>query len=164
MNNIYLLFIFYIYTVKKKNNNNNKKKQITSVSATFVRYFPPLLLLGFVCNLYKKCAFIYWVVCFCLLPYYSSSCQLLVPVPPEYWTFKMASLCYFLVLSHGLALFAVPRCYSDSISNFLIFPLPADHSWQRNREQKSWRGLKTNKKGSAYFQEKGWYLWLMWVF
>ena len=89
---------------------------------------------------------------------YSSSCQLLVPVPPEYWTFKMASLCYFLVLSHGLALFAVPRCYSDSISNFLIFPLPADHSWQRNREQKSRRGLKTNKKGSAYFQEKGWYL------
>ena len=72
---------------------------------------------------------------------YSSSCQLLVPVPPEYWTFKMASLCYFLVLSHGLALFAVPRCYSDSISNFLIFPLPADHSWQRHREQKSWRGL-----------------------
>ena len=80
--------------------------------------------------------------------------QLLVPVPPEYWIFKMASPCYFLVLSHGLALFAVSRCYSGSISNFLIFPLPVDHSWQRNREEKSWRGLKTNKKGSAYFQEK----------
>ena len=24
--------------------------------------------------------------------------------------------------------FAVPRCYSDSISNFLIFPIPADHN------------------------------------
>ena len=76
--------------------------------------------------------------------------QLLVPVRPEYWIFKMAFPCYFLVLSHGLALFAVSRCYSGSISNFLIFPLPVDHSWQRNREEKSWRGLKTNKKGSAY--------------
>ena len=95
---------------------------------------------------------------------YSLCCQLLVPVPPEYWIFKMASLCCFSILSHNLARFAVPRCYSDRISNFLIFPLPADHSWQQNRGQKTWRGLKTNKKGSAYFQEKGWYLWQMWVF
>ena len=75
----------------------------------------------------------------CLLPYYSlpslETRQLLVPVPPEYWIFKMASLCYFLVLFHGSALLAVSICNNGSISNFLIFPLPADHSWQRNREE-----------------------------
>ena len=54
--------------------------------------------------------------------------QLLVPVPPEYWIFKMASLCYFLVLFHGSAFFAVAICNKGSISSFLIFPLPADHS------------------------------------
>ena len=96
--------------------------------------------------------------------YYLKTRQLLVPVPPEYWIFKMASPCYFLVLPRGLALFAVSRCYSGSISNFLIFRLPVDHSWQRDREEKSWRGLKTNKKGSAYCQEKDWYLCIkMWV-
>ena len=96
----------------------------------------------------------------CLLPFYSSFWtetlrQLLVLVPPEDWIFKMASLCYFLVLSHGSALFPVSRCNSGSISSFLIFPLPADHSWQRNREEKSWRRLKTKSKGSAYFQQNG---------
>ena len=98
---------------------------------------------------------------------YSSSCQLLVPVPPEYWTFKMASLCYFLVLSHGLALFAVPRCYSDSISNFLIFPLPADHSWQWNREKNQEEDLKQRRRDRPIFKKKVgtcWYLWQMWVF
>ena len=33
--------------------------------------------------------------------------QLLVPVPPECWIFKMASLCYFLVSSYRSALFAL---------------------------------------------------------
>ena len=92
----------------------------------------------------------------CLLPFETR--QLLVPVPPESWVFKMASLCYFLVLFPGSALFAISVCNSGSISSFLIFSLPTDHSWQRNREEKAWRGLKTNTKGSAYFQEKGWQL------
>ena len=67
----------------------------------------------------------------CHLPYYSvvlETRQLLVPVPPEYWIFKMASLCYFLVLFDGSALFGVSICSNGSISSFLIFPLPADHS------------------------------------
>ena len=115
------------------------------------------------CVLYRKCAFIYWVVCFLsftLLFVVLETRQLLVPVPPEYWIFNMASLCYFLVLFHGSALFAISIWDSGSISRFLIFPLPADHSWHRNREEKAWRGLKTNTKGSAYFQEKGWQLFL----
>ena len=33
--------------------------------------------------------------------------QLLVPVPPECWIFKMASLCYFLVSSYRSALFVL---------------------------------------------------------
>ena len=77
----------------------------------------------------------------CLLPYYSlpslETRQLLVPVPPEYWIFKMASLSYFLVLFHGSALLAVSICNNGSILSFLIFPLPADHSWQRNREEEA---------------------------
>ena len=66
----------------------------------------------------------------------------------------MASLCYFLVLSHGLALFAVPRCYSDSISNFLIFPLPADHSWQRNREKNHEENLKQTRRDRPISKKK----------
>ena len=63
-----------------------------------------------------------------------------------------------LILFHGSALFAVSICNNGSISSVLIFSLPADHSLQRNREEKAWRGLKTITKGSAYFQEKGWQL------
>ena len=66
--------------------------------------------------------------------------------------------------SYGSALFTVSKCNSCSISSFSIFSLPAGHTWQLNTEEKSWRGLKTNTKGSAYFQEKGWQLWKMWVF
>ena len=63
-----------------------------------------------VCVLYRKCAFIYWVFCFLsftLLFVVFETRQLLVPVPPESWVFKMASLWYFLVLFHGSALFAI---------------------------------------------------------
>ena len=70
----------------------------------------------------------------------------------------------FYFQSYVSALFTVSKCHSFSISSFSIFPLPADHTWQLNTEEKSWRGLKTNTKGSAYFQEKGWQLWKMWVF
>ena len=70
----------------------------------------------------------------------------------------------FYFQSYGSALFTVSKCNSCSISSFSIFPLPAGHTWQRNTEEKSWRGVKTNTKGSAYFQEKGWQLWKMWVF
>ena len=73
----------------------------------------------------------------CLLLVIFETRQLLVPVPFEYWILKMASLCYFLVLFHGSALFAISICKSGSISSFLIFPLPADHSGQRNREEKA---------------------------
>ena len=67
----------------------------------------------------------------------------------------------FLVLSHGSPLFDLSRCNRCSISSFLIFPLPADHKWQWNIEEKSWRGLTPNKKWSAYFQGKGWQLQCM---
>ena len=70
----------------------------------------------------------------------------------------------FYFQSYGSALFTVSKCNSCSISSFYIFSLPAGHTWQLNTEEKSWRGLKTNTKGSAYFQEKGGQLWKMWVF
>ena len=84
--------------------------------------------------------------------------QLLVPVPPECWIFKMASLCYFLVSSSRSALFALSKCYLGSISSFLICPPAAEHTLQRNMKENSRRGLKTNTKGSACLQEKAWKL------
>ena len=84
--------------------------------------------------------------------------QLLVPVPPECWIFKMASLCYFLVSSYRSALFALSKCNLGSISSFLIFPPAAEHTLQRNMKENSRRGLKTNTKGSACLQEKAWKL------
>ena len=84
--------------------------------------------------------------------------QLLVPVPPECWIFKMASLCYFLVSSYRSALFALSKCYLGSISSFLICPPAAEHTLQRNMKENSRRGLKTNTTGSACLQEKAWKL------
>ena len=84
--------------------------------------------------------------------------QLLVPVPPECWIFKMASLCYFLVSSYRSALFALSKCYLGSISSFLTCPPAAEHTLQRNMKENSRRGLRTNTKGSACLQEKAWKL------
>ena len=84
--------------------------------------------------------------------------QLLVPVPPECWIFKMASLCYFLVSSYRSALYALSKCNLGSISSFLIFSPAAEHTLQRNMKENSRRGLKTNTKGSARLQEKAWKL------
>ena len=88
--------------------------------------------------------------------------QLLVPVPPECWIFKMASLCYFLVSSYRSALFAHWKCNLGSISSFLICPSAAKHTLQRNMKENSRRGLKTNTKGSACLQEKAGVWHLQW--
>ena len=84
--------------------------------------------------------------------------QLLVPVLPECWIFKMAWLCYFLVSSYRSALFALSKCNLGSISSFLICPPAAEHTLQRNMKENSRTGLKTNTKGSACLQEKAWKL------
>ena len=105
----------------------------------------------------RKCAFIYWVVfflSFTLLFVVLETRQLLVPVAPEYWIFKMASSCYFLVLFHGSALFAVWICNSGSISSFLIFPLPADHSWQRNRGKNHQEDFKQTRRDRPISKKK----------
>ena len=80
--------------------------------------------------------------------------QLLVPVLPECWIFKMASLCYFLVSSYRLALFALSKCYLGSISSFLICLPAAEHTLQRNMKENSRRGLKTNHEGIGLFARK----------
>ena len=80
--------------------------------------------------------------------------QLLVPVPPEYWIFKMASLCYFLVLFHGSALFGVSICNSGSISSFLIFSLPADHSCSEIGKKKHEEDLKQTRRDRPIFKKK----------
>ena len=66
----------------------------------------------------------------------------------------MASLCYFLVLSHGLALFAVLRCYSDNISNFLIFPLPADQADSEIGNKNHEEDLKQTRRDRPIFKKK----------
>ena len=79
---------------------------------------------------------------------------LLVPVLPECWIFKMASLCYFLVSSYRSALFSLSKCNLGSISSLLICPPAAEHTLQRNMKENSRRGLKTNTKGRPVYKEK----------
>ena len=71
-----------------------------------------------------------------------------MPVPPEYWIFKMASLCYFLVLFHGSALFAVSICNSGSISSFLIFP---DSEIGKRKHEED---LKQTRRDRPIFKKK----------
>ena len=88
----------------------------------------------------------------CLLPF--DTRQLLVPVPPESWVFKMASLCYFLVLFHGSALFAISVCNSDSISSLLIFPLLLTIADSEIGKKKHEEDLKQIRRDRPIFNKK----------
>ena len=79
--------------------------------------------------------------------------QLLVPVPPECWIFKMASPCYFLVSSYRSALFALSKSYLDSISSFLICPPAAEHTLQRNMTENSRRGLIQTRRDLPVYKK-----------
>ena len=88
----------------------------------------------------------------CLLPFETR--QLLVPVPPESWVFKMASLWYFLVLFHGSALFAISVCNSDSISSLLIFPLLLTIADSEIGKKKHEEDLKQIRRDRPIFNKK----------
>ena len=77
-----------------------------------------------------------------------------MPVPPESWVFKMASLCYFLVLFHGSALFAISICNSDSISSLLIFPLLLTIADSEIGKKKHEEDLKQIRRDRPIFNKK----------
>ena len=61
----------------------------------------------------------------------------------------MASLCYFLVLSHGLALFAVLRCYSDRYFHYLL-TIADSEIGNKNHEE----DLKHTRRDRPIFKKK----------
>ena len=89
--------------------------------------------------------------------------QLLVPVPPEYCIFKMATICYYVSLNpmvqHFLPFQIVTVAVFRAFLYFLyLLTIPDSEIRKENRIE----GIKS--KGSAHFQEKDWQLWQMWVF
>ena len=95
----------------------------------------------------------------CVLPYYQSSFlekrQLLVPVPPEYCIFKMASLCYYVSLNpmvqHFLPFQIVTVQYFQLFYIFFyLLTIPDGEIRKENREV----DLKHTRWDPAYFQQK----------
>ena len=60
----------------------------------------------------------------------------------------------FQVLFHGSALFGVSICNSGSISSFLIFSLPADHSCSEIGKKKHEEDLKQTRRDRPIFKKK----------
>ena len=88
-------------------------------------------------------------------PYVIYRTQILVPVPPECWIFKRASLCYFLVSSYRSALFAPLKCnlgkaVSRAFWYFLqLLSILYSQIWKKVHEEdlkQTWRGRPVCKK------------------
>ena len=77
-----------------------------------------------------------------------------MPVPPESWVLKIASLCYFLFLFHGSALFAISICNSGSISSLLIFPLLLTIADSEIGKKKHEEDLKQIRRDRPIFKKK----------
>ena len=94
-----------------------------------------------------------------VLPYYQSSFlekrQLLVPVPPEYCIFKMASLCYYVSLNpmvqHFLPFQIVTVAVFRAFLYFLyLLTIPDSEIRKENREE----DLKETRRDRPIFKKR----------